>query len=262
MINNRQQWASNKNKVKAQMEYMHKNLKQNKLCSWSNYFPKEFIILMKESIKAMQLIEKKLNGRIITLSGQSQTELDLIFANHWPSPGKLYFVTNGSHNILFGPFTKMCSGWNSLLKRYRHFHTEMVLMAMLLWQDAASCLYIKPTYMVSKTNFYMSSDPQVAHTDFNPLVCQQVKNIPYIAFTLCCKEGSMLMIWDKRLLPNYRKQNVLLSFLPLISLMRLCCTCLKMLFMPVAFVLAEKWQMISAMNAFIFIFVMVTTPIC
>jgi len=172
MTNNRHQCAFYWNKVEEQMEYMCKNLKQNILRSWSNYFPKEFIIVMEESIKAMQLIEKKLNGRIITLSGQSWTELDLLFANHQPSHGKLYSVRNGGHNILYGPFAKMGSGWNSLLKRYQHFHTKMVLMAMSLWQDAASCLYIKLMYMVSKKNFYMLSDPQVAHTDFNSLVCQ------------------------------------------------------------------------------------------
>jgi len=73
----------------------------------------------------------------------------------------------------------------------------MVMVTMSLWQDVASCPYIKPTYMVSKQNFCMSSDPQVAHTDFDPLVCKQAKNILYVAFALCCKEGSMLMIWTK-----------------------------------------------------------------
>jgi len=58
------------------MENMCKNFKQNNLHSWRNYFPKEFIIVLEESIKAMQLIEKKLNAKIISLSDQNQTDLD------------------------------------------------------------------------------------------------------------------------------------------------------------------------------------------
>jgi len=76
MINNRHQCTFYWNKVEEQMEYLCKNLKQNKLCSWSNYFPKEFIIVLEEIIKARQLIEKKLNGRITSLTVQSHTELD------------------------------------------------------------------------------------------------------------------------------------------------------------------------------------------
>jgi len=55
----------------------------------------------------------------------------------------------------------------------------MVLMAMLLWQDGASCPYIKLMYMVSKKNVCMLCDPQVAHTDLDPLVwLPAAKNIP------------------------------------------------------------------------------------
>ena len=197
LMNNRRQCVFYWNKVDEQKEYLRKYGKQNNIRSWSNYFPKELIMVVEESVKARQLIEKKLNGRIMSLSVKSCAELDVLVANHRPNPSRLYSVTNGGHNILFGPFAKLSSGWNTLSKRYRHFHTEMVMVTKSLWQDVSSCPYMKPTYMVSKQNFCMSSDPQVAHTDFDPFVCQQSKNIPYVAFAPCCKEGSMLMVWTK-----------------------------------------------------------------
>jgi len=81
-MNNRHQCIFYWNKVDEQKEYLQKYFKQNNLCSWSNYFPKEFIIVLEESVKARQLIEMKLNGRIMTLSVESCMELDLLFANH------------------------------------------------------------------------------------------------------------------------------------------------------------------------------------
>ncbi len=82
---------------------------------------------MKESNKAVFLLEKRLGSKIESLSLESLTELQTLIAMHKPSHGRnINAVCNGGHNILYGPFVKLGEDWwNSLSKKLCFFMSKL-----------------------------------------------------------------------------------------------------------------------------------------
>jgi len=71
-------------------------------------FQQNFVIAMKESNKAVFLLEKKLGCKIESLLLESLTELQALIATHKPSHARnVNAVSNSGHNILYVPFVKL-----------------------------------------------------------------------------------------------------------------------------------------------------------
>ena len=183
------------NQVNLQVQYMKTHGKQSPMQMQNYYFIKSFVIAVRESPKAVHILEE-LGGKIHILTDQSQTDLKYLCNHHKLSYNSCHAVSHDGHNILYGSFIRLPkSNQNPFEKKLKHLHTEISNIAKNLFQDSDTIPYIKSTYMVSKLVTALPSVPQVAHTDFDASVCQCAYLKSGIAVTPTSKEGLMLLVW-------------------------------------------------------------------
>jgi len=83
-----------------------------------------FVIAVKECVKAVRLIETKLGGKADTLFPGSMASLKKKKKKYTTT-----VVSHGGHNISHGKFARFKNKWYSFEKKFSEFHNQTAIVA-------------------------------------------------------------------------------------------------------------------------------------